>query len=121
MTLPEGPILDPWGTPYRVEINGEKFRIIGAGSDRKFEPESWTTPGQYADLATDVVADHRSCSVKTTIGGLSPRQSLSVSTVSSVKSPGDRSFRKSRWKVTRCSEEDSVAEAIHASVTSFPL
>jgi len=57
MTLPEGPILDPWGTPYRVEINGGKFRIIGAGSDRKFEPESWTAPGQYADLAIDVVAD----------------------------------------------------------------
>lgn len=57
MTLPAGPILDPWGTAYRVEINGEAFRIIGAGSDCRFEPESWTTPGQYADLAIDVVAD----------------------------------------------------------------
>lgn len=55
MTPPVEPIVDPWGTPYRVEIDGGKFRIIGAGSDRKFEPETWAMAGQYADLAIDVV------------------------------------------------------------------
>lgn len=48
-------------------------------------------------------------------------QPLSVSTVSRVKSPEGRRFKKSRSKVTRCSEQNSVAEAIHASVTAFPL
>jgi TonB family protein len=57
MTLPAQPLLDPWGTPYRVEIDGDRLRIIGAGSDRKFQPESWTEAGQFGDLAIDVVVD----------------------------------------------------------------
>jgi len=50
-------LIDPWGTPYRVEIAGDKFKVIGAGSDRKFEPATWSESGQFGDLAIDVVDD----------------------------------------------------------------
>ncbi|HYK02868.1 MAG TPA: energy transducer TonB [Thermoanaerobaculia bacterium] len=33
---------DAWGTPPRVERNGDKLRLVSAGADRKFNPESWT-------------------------------------------------------------------------------
>lgn len=49
--------VDPWGTPYRIEIDGPKFRIVGAGSDRKFDPSTWSDHGQFADLAADVVVE----------------------------------------------------------------
>lgn len=30
-------LVDPWGTPYRIEIDGKEIRVTGAGADRQFE------------------------------------------------------------------------------------
>src|SRR5690349_783715 len=40
LQLREEDFVDPWETPYRIEINGNHFRVFGAGADRKFDPES---------------------------------------------------------------------------------
>jgi len=52
-TLPKTPILDPWGTPYRID----GFRIISAGSDRRFDEASWKTSEQFIGTEGDVVFD----------------------------------------------------------------
>ena len=31
---PNGELLDPWGTPYFIQINGEKIELRSAGPDR---------------------------------------------------------------------------------------
>lgn len=40
LQLLDDEMVDPWGTPYRIDVVGKDFAIIGAGSDRKFEPPS---------------------------------------------------------------------------------
>src|SRR6185503_9032801 len=55
LATPAERLIDPWGTPYRIEIEGKTFRVIGAGSDRKFDPSTWNSTGQFADLEMDVV------------------------------------------------------------------
>lgn len=32
---------DPWGTPYRLELDKSGYRIVGAGSDKAFEESTW--------------------------------------------------------------------------------
>ncbi len=32
----DGGFLDPWGTPYRIRVEGEKVNLRSAGRDRKF-------------------------------------------------------------------------------------
>lgn len=44
---------DPWGMPYRIDV--EQRRIVGAGSDRKFDEATWNTFEQFAGLEGDVV------------------------------------------------------------------
>lgn len=46
---------DPWGTPYRIELDKNSYRIIGAGSDRTFEESSWSTKAATTTLAADCV------------------------------------------------------------------
>ena len=47
---------DAWGTPFRyVKTGKESFRIISAGSDRKFDEKSWTTELHTRDFAADAV------------------------------------------------------------------
>jgi TonB family protein len=55
--IPGEPPADPWGTPYRIEIAGNEFRVIGAGSDRRFDEPTWSSHGQFADLTFDVIND----------------------------------------------------------------
>ena len=45
---------DAWGTPLRVIVEGESWRVISAGSDRKFDPTSWRTSAR-ADPAEDMI------------------------------------------------------------------
>jgi hypothetical protein len=53
------PLVDGWGTPYRYACDGKNYRIVSAGADRAFEPDSGkldATPGGDTDtLARDLV------------------------------------------------------------------
>jgi TonB family protein len=51
-------IRDPWGTPYRVENSATSYRIIGAGSDRKFDETTWTPAAQFGGIEGDVVLEN---------------------------------------------------------------
>ena len=44
---------DPWGTPYRIDV--AEGRVVGAGSDRKFDEASGSENAQFAGLEGDVV------------------------------------------------------------------
>ncbi len=46
------PQRDAWGTPYRYICNGKSYRIVSAGADRTFEPDSTSLTGAAAG-ATD--------------------------------------------------------------------
>ena len=49
---------DPWGTLYRVEISATTYRIIGAGSDRKFDEKTWTPAAQFSGIEGDIVLEN---------------------------------------------------------------
>ena len=60
------PLIDPWGTPYRLFVLKEsgQFKIVSAGSDKKFESDNLSitteelrdhTPKKSTSLATDIV------------------------------------------------------------------
>lgn len=56
----ELPLVDPWGTPFRFEFSADRkhYRIISAGSDRKFEPydAAWGAKPRVVDApGTDIV------------------------------------------------------------------
>lgn len=51
----EEEFLDPWGTPYRIDI--ERLLIAGAGSDREFDETEWTKKEQFTGLEGDVVIE----------------------------------------------------------------
>lgn len=53
LALLDAEMVDPWGTPYRIEIDGKRTRITGAGSDRKFEANA--PPGDTRSSSADVV------------------------------------------------------------------
>jgi len=46
---------DPWGTPYRLEIVKNGYRIAGAGSDKTFEEGTWLTNAEATTLTADCV------------------------------------------------------------------
>jgi len=47
---------DPWGTPYRIEVDPKfGYRIAGAGSDKTFEESTWAAKGGATSLAADCV------------------------------------------------------------------
>lgn len=49
------PLNDAWGTPYRIEADGKTFRVVSAGADGVFKPESWTTGGTLESFNDDAV------------------------------------------------------------------
>jgi len=50
------PMVDSWGHPYRFERDAKNgFRIISAGADGKFTPETWSIPGLTSSFNDDVV------------------------------------------------------------------
>ena len=49
-------LVDPWGTPLHIAVTpGKGYVIAAAGSDRKFDRSSWSTPAKTASAADDVV------------------------------------------------------------------
>jgi hypothetical protein len=46
---------DPWGTPYRIDLTADGYRIAGAGSDKAFDEASWATRAETTSLAADCV------------------------------------------------------------------
>ena len=46
-------MVDPWGTPYRFDVDAE--RVVSAGSDREFDVASWLQSEQFTGLEGDVV------------------------------------------------------------------
>ena len=57
LQLRDEELIDPWGTPYRIDINGKDVRVTGAGSDRKFEDGDEKIVGRVktVSLAADVI------------------------------------------------------------------
>lgn len=50
------PLRDGWDTPFRyVRTGTASFRVISAGSDRKFDDRSWDVKVRTKDLSTDAV------------------------------------------------------------------
>jgi len=51
------PTVDDWGTPilYRAGADGKSYVIASAGSDKKFDESTWTTPGYFASSKEDMV------------------------------------------------------------------
>ena len=47
---------DAWGTPFQLLVEGDTWRLISAGADRKFDPASWTRSPE-ADAAEDIVLE----------------------------------------------------------------
>jgi len=45
---------DGWGTPLRVILKGDHYRIVSAGSDRHFDPDTWSRAAS-ADASEDVI------------------------------------------------------------------
>lgn len=46
---------DPWGTPYRISESPQGYRIVSAGSDKKFDETVALTRHQFTGLEGDVV------------------------------------------------------------------
>jgi TonB family protein len=46
---------DPWGTPYRISESPQGYRIVSAGSDKKFDDTVALARQQFTGLGGDVV------------------------------------------------------------------
>jgi Type II secretion system (T2SS), protein G len=51
------PTKDGWGTEFRYEPTASGFRIVSAGSDRRFQQSAWSDPSDPHGSATDIVFD----------------------------------------------------------------
>ncbi|HUJ14803.1 MAG TPA: type II secretion system protein GspG [Thermoanaerobaculia bacterium] len=49
------PLNDAWGNPYRIESDGKTFRIVSAGADGVFKPETWAAGGRLQSFDDDAV------------------------------------------------------------------
>lgn len=51
------PMTDDWGTEFKyvVASDGQSYKIISAGSDKTFAPETWNTPGLLSSSTEDLV------------------------------------------------------------------
>jgi len=59
--MPAVPLTDAWRTPIRFEVSKDRkgYRLISAGADRKFNPESWAVANQeLTDFAEDAVFEY---------------------------------------------------------------
>lgn len=57
----EFPLRDGWDTPFRyVRTGTSSFRVISAGSDRKFDERSWDVRARTKDLSADAVFTSKS-------------------------------------------------------------
>jgi hypothetical protein len=55
------PMHDAWGHPYRYEVDGKGgYRLVSAGADGVFQPDTWNENGRTKDLNADAVATKES-------------------------------------------------------------
>jgi hypothetical protein len=50
------PMIDAWGRAYAVESNADGFTVASAGTDGKFDKQSWSTAGVLQSFNEDAVA-----------------------------------------------------------------
>lgn len=50
------PMTDAWGHTYQIESNRNGFRIISAGADGSFQPQTWSVGGRMSSFTADAVA-----------------------------------------------------------------
>jgi TonB family protein len=55
LQLRDDEVIDPWGTPYRIDIKGRDFLVLGAGADKEFHPQEWNVQGATFTLDADTV------------------------------------------------------------------
>jgi protein TonB len=48
-------LMDPYGTLLRISIEADTYRIVSAGSDRKFDEASWSVEKQFSGTEGDLV------------------------------------------------------------------
>ena len=48
-------LIDPYGTLLRISIEADTYRIVSAGSDKKFDEASWTVEKQFTGTEGDLV------------------------------------------------------------------
>jgi len=53
LQLLDDELVDPWGTPYRIEIDGKEIGVTGAGADRKFETRDDNSLGHVKKYSID--------------------------------------------------------------------
>jgi TonB family protein len=53
LQLLDDELVDPWGTPYRIEIDGKASRVTGAGADRKFETRDGNSHDRVKTFSID--------------------------------------------------------------------
>jgi hypothetical protein len=58
--IKHAPMTDAWGRPYRVDSDGTTFRVVSAGADGIFKPETWSTGGQVESFSDDAVVNSES-------------------------------------------------------------
>jgi len=49
------PMTDAWGRAYAVESDGSKYAVASAGTDGKFDRQSWSTGGALKSFDEDAV------------------------------------------------------------------
>jgi len=49
------PLTDAWGRPYAVESTATTYAVASAGTDGKFDKQSWTTGGALKSFDEDAV------------------------------------------------------------------
>lgn len=54
----ELPRADAWGTPFKYEVDGNDYRVVSAGADRKFDPSTWKTQWRGSDFNADAVVSN---------------------------------------------------------------
>ncbi|HEY6842987.1 MAG TPA: type II secretion system protein GspG, partial [Thermoanaerobaculia bacterium] len=53
------PLTDAWGNAYRIEADGRSYRIVSAGADGIFKPETWTVGGTVESFDDDAVVTNQ--------------------------------------------------------------
>ncbi len=49
------PMHDAWGNAFRYDRTASGYRLISAGADGAFQPETWTTGGKQPSFNDDAV------------------------------------------------------------------
>ncbi|HEX2122819.1 MAG TPA: energy transducer TonB [Thermoanaerobaculia bacterium] len=86
---------DAWGTPLRLVEAGEAARVVSAGADRTFRPESWTAAPQL-DLTEDMILENGRFTRRVEDAALLRRE---FPAVDPLPQPVDRSLHGTgKWK-----------------------